>query len=149
MRGLGFASHISSEGPFQRSPFLSLKTFSLQPLPAACSPHRWSLMCALGHCCLDLSVLTTQAQTLESCSVLILPGPRASASCMGLLGPGRPVGGLTELELAKLAPDSACAGFAFSFLVKNKTLLSFSSLSLAFKAQNNLTLGEFSSSASR
>lgn len=68
---------------------------------------------------------------------------------MGLVGPGRPVGDLTELELAKLAPDSACVGFAFSFLVKNKTLLSFSSLSLAFKAQNNLTLSEFSSSASR
>ena len=124
LRALGFIFHISSVSSFQRSPFLWLKAFlSSGGVPPACFPHRCSVMSGLRHCCPDLLVLTTQAQTLESGSISNLLGPQALASCLGHVSPESPDGDRTGPQLTKVAPDSAWWGFTFSFLVKYMNLL--------------------------
>lgn len=75
-------------------------------------------MFTFWHWCPDLFVLTTQAQTLESCSVLTRLWLQASAGCTGLVSPGHLAEDPTEPEMVKLVPDFAWCGFTFSFLVK-------------------------------
>lgn len=70
LRVWGLSSPSLSLGSFSVS-----ESFSLQQPPLSVGPCRWSLMFALKHCYPDLLLLTTQAQTPESCYVLILPGP--------------------------------------------------------------------------
>lgn len=83
----GLQLYLLSES-FSEVALSALKAFLSGHLPPAFFPSRWSLMFTFWHWCLDFLVLTTQAHTLESCSVLTRLWLQASAGCTGLVSPG-------------------------------------------------------------
>lgn len=117
---------------FSDMAFSALKAFPSSCFPLAFFPPRWSLMPTLWHCCPGL--VLTQAQTLEGCSVFVLPSSlhklhRARQSWAPWWGPHRIRAHEVDRRLCQME-------LYFFIFCKNVNPLNVFSFSLAFNLRS-------------